>query len=56
MKKINLDSSKLMGYKMAVRLDAKVGEKPVIVGEPVNAASNKLGSKLGGKLGMKPIG
>lgn len=46
MKKINLDSSQLMGYRMAAVLDAKVGLKSP-VNEQATITSNKLGAKVG---------
>lgn len=49
MKKLNLNSSKLMGYKMAASLQAKVGQPKDVMTNTV------VSSKLGGKLGMKRI-
>ena len=51
MKNINLDSSKLMGYRIATTLNAKVGTK-----SPVNDQTGITSGKLGGKVGMvKPV-
>lgn len=51
MKKIQLDSRKLMGYKIAAPMENKIGTK---AGDKVAVTSSSaLSSKLGGKLGVK---
>ncbi len=58
MSKIELDQSKLFGFKILPKMTSPQGEAPV-AGLNAKAQRNpvvKLGAKVGGKPGLKPKG